>query len=102
MTMLCSDDKTIDPSFNEFICAFTIITSSPDRRGYAQATQIVLCRCRILDCLLDVLNRDQSLNAFIVIHDQKLFDAMLLQDGFRLLQRGADGDHYQRLLGHYI
>ena len=54
----------------------------------------------ILQFLLNVLDRDQALEDVLVIHDQQLFHAVLVQNLFRFLQRGAHGHGDQVVLGH--
>ncbi len=56
----------------------------------------------ILDRFLNVLDSDQSLDAFVFIDHQKFFDAVFLQYGLGLLERGADRNGDQRLLGHHF
>ena len=78
------------------------IACSPDRSAHAQAALIVLAGVGVLQLLLDVFNRDQPHQLILVIYDQQLFNAVLVQDQLRLFERGAHGHGDQVLLGHHV
>ena len=78
------------------------IAGSADGRAHAQPPLAVLGRIGILQLLLDVLYGDQSLEDELVVHHQQFFHAVFVQDGFRLLERGAHRHGDQVLLGHHF
>ena len=51
---------------------------------------VVLGGVGILQFLLNVLDGDQALQVVVIVHHQQLFDAMLVQNRFGFLERGAD------------
>src|SRR5216684_503874 len=63
------------------------IAGGADGRADAQPALLVLRGARIFAFLLNVFHGDQALEIEIAIHDQKLFDAMLLQDAFGFVER---------------
>ena len=96
------DDQTINARFYQLVGAFPEITRSTNGRRYAQAAQIILRRCRILNCFLNVFDGNQALQVFVIIDDQKFFDAMFLQNCLGLIQRRANRNGDQRLLRHNL
>ena len=62
----------------------------------------VLSGVRILQLLLNVLYRDQPLQVVLIVHHQQLLDPMLMQDLFRLLERGSHRHRDQVLLRHHL
>ena len=66
--------------------------SSPTRRrgGDAQAALLVLAGVGMLLRLLDVLDRDQADAAVVVVDDQQLLDAVLMQQPLGFLLADAD------------
>ena len=63
---------------------------------------LVLAGIGVLQLLLDVLDGDQALQLVVVVDDQQLFDAVLVQDELGLFERGADGDGDEVFLGHHV
>ena len=63
---------------------------------------IVFSRTRIFQLFLDILYGDESLEVEILINNQKLLDAVLLQNFFRLLQRSTDRNGDQVIFGHHL
>ena len=94
--------QTVDARFHQFVRTFFEIAGRADGCGYSQATQVVLGGGGVFDCLLDVFDRDQSFQMLVVIDDQKLFDAMFLQDCLCLIQGGANRHGHKRLRRHYL
>jgi len=45
-------------------------------------------------------NGDQPLEHVVFIHDGELLNAVLVEDPFRLIQRGSNGNRHQILPGH--
>ncbi len=68
----------------------------------AQAALGVLRRVGILQALLDVLDGDQPLELKLIVDDQQLLHAMLVQDGFRVVQRSSDRNGDEVFLGHHF
>ena len=77
------------------------ISRRAHRRAHAQSSVLILRRARIFQFFLDVFYRDQSLQVEVLIHNQQFFDAMLLQNAFRFVQRCADGHGHEIFLGHH-
>src|SRR5205085_3591989 len=96
------NDETINTRFDEFIGALAEISGRADGGGDAQTTEIVFRGRRVLDRFLYVFDRDETFEMFVLVYDEQLFDAMLLQDGLRLFERRADGHGDERLLGHHF
>ncbi len=71
-------------------------TAAPTRRRPCSS----LAAPGILQLLLDVLDRDQTLQLVVVIDHQQFFHPVLMQNLLGLLQRGADRNRDQILLGH--
>ena len=63
---------------------------------------LILAGVGIFQLLLDVLDGDEALELVVVVDDQELFDAVLVEDLLGLLQGGADGDGDEVLLGHHV
>src|ERR1035438_8175530 len=74
--------------------AFQEIARGPDGRADAQPSLAVLGGIRILQLLLNILDRDQALEGEVLVHHQQFLHAMLVQDGLGLLQRGAHRNRY--------
>ena len=70
------------------------------RRSHQQAAPLVGGRVGEVQLLENVLVGDQPLEVVVVVHQRQLFDAMAVQDGLGLLQRGAHGRGDQVLAGH--
>ena len=56
----------------------------------------------VLQLLLDVLDGDEALEFVLVVDDEELLDAVLMEDVLGLLQGGADGDGDEVGLGHHV
>ena len=68
----------------------------------AQAAFIVFGCAGIFEFLLDVFYGDQALQVVLVVDDEQLFDAVLVQNFFGLLERRSDRDGDQIFLGHHL
>ncbi len=95
------DGESVDAHLDQGCSALQEVAGGADGSGDAQATLIVLRGVRILQLLLDVLDGDQALELVVVIDDQELFDAVLVQDVLGLFERGADRDGDEVGLGHH-
>ena len=62
---------------------------------------LVLRRARILQFFLDVFDGDQTFQVEVLIHDQQLLDAVLLQDAFGFFQRRAHGYSHEIVFRHH-
>src|SRR6266850_4284066 len=102
MTMRSVDHQTIHARTYQFVRALAEISGGADRCCYSQTAEIVLCCGGILNRLLNVFDGNQTLQTLVDINDQKLFDAMLLQDCLRLIQGRADRNGHQWLFGHHF
>ena len=78
------------------------IRADADRRADAQPSEAVLARVRVLDHLLDVLDRDQPLQHEALVDDQKLLDLVAVQELARLFERRADRHGEQRIARHDV
>ena len=78
------------------------VSGGADGSGYAQAALLVLAGVGVLELLLDVLDGDEAFELVVVVDDEELFDAVLVEDLFGLLERGADGDGDEVVLGHHV
>ena len=94
--------QTIDARLYQLIGAFAKIAGRSDSSGDAQTSQIVFRCARILDCLLNIFDSDQSLDALVAINNQQFLYPMFLQYGFGLLECSANRNSDQRLFGHYF
>ena len=65
-----------------------------------QTSLLVLCGQRIFDVLLDILDRDQTSQIEIIIHDRQFFFSGFCQDLFCFLQRHAYLCGNQSFAGH--
>src|SRR2546428_10306123 len=102
MTMRRVDHETVNTSLDQFVGALAEVSGGANRRGHSQTTEIIFCRRRILDGLLYVLHRNETLDSLVAVNHEQLLNAMLLQDGLGLFERRADRDRYQRLTGHHF
>ena len=82
--------------------ALEVVARGADRRADAQAAELVLAGVRVLDRLLDVLDRDQPLEVAVPVDHEHLLDAVLVELGLGLLERRPLGDGDQVLLGHQL
>ncbi len=56
----------------------------------------------VFELLLDVLDGDEAFEFIGIVDDEELFDAVVVQDLFGVLEGGADGDGDEVFLGHDI
>src|SRR5207245_1940851 len=100
MTMGRIDHQAIHTRVNQFLSAFTKITSRANSGGDTKPAQVVFRRRGILDGLLNVFDGDQTFDAFVIVDDEQLFDAMFLQDCLCLLEGCAKRNIDERLHCH--
>ena len=96
------DGQQVDLGSHQFLRALQEVAGRADGRAHAQAAVIVFGRGGILQALLNVFDRDQAFEVVGVVDHQQLLDAMLMQDGLGIVQRGADRNRDQVLLGHHF
>ena len=72
------------------------------RRADAQPAAWSFAGIGILNGLLDVFDGDQPLEFEIVVDDEQLFDAMVVQQFFGCLEIDARFDRHQIILGHHL
>ena len=71
--------------------------------GAAQQTAVlVLGAVGVFACLFNILDRDQSAQHAVLVHDRQLLDPVGGQDLFGFFQRGAFGSGDQVFTGHYF
>jgi len=84
------DDEHVSARRNQRLRALKCVDSHPDCHADAQPAVGVLRRLRKLDTLLNVLDRDQSLDPPVRVDDRQLLDAVLVQPLLRLGERRSD------------
>jgi hypothetical protein len=89
-------------TFYQLLGALEEVAGRADRGPYPQPALRILGGIGVLQLLLYVLNRDQTLQEVLIVHHQQLFHAMLVKDGLCLLESGADRDRDQVVLGHHL
>ena len=96
------DDQHVDVRGDERRGAIQRVPADADRRAHPQPSERVLARVRVLDHLLDVLDRDQSLQHELVVDDQKLLDLVAVEELARLFERRADRHGEERVARHDV
>ncbi len=88
------DDDHVDARFAQRFDALQRVRAGADRRADPQRTALVFRGARKLGGLLEVLDRDHALQVEVLIDDQHLLDAMLVQQREHLVLRRvlAHGD----------
>ena len=80
------DDDDIDFRPDQFADALQIITCGADRGADTQSALVIFGGQRIFDLFGDVFDGDQALQILILVDDQQLLDAMLVQECAALLR----------------
>jgi len=83
-------------------CALQVISRRSNGSCNPQSSLLIFARVRILQFLLDVLDRDQPFQLVRIVHHQQLLYAMLMQNMLGLLQRRPYRHSDQVLLRHYV
>ena len=96
------DGQHVGAGVDKLFCALQKIARCANGPAHAQAALFIFAGVGVFQFLLDVLDRDQALEVVLIVDHEKLFDAMLMQNQFRLFKRGAHRDRDQVLLGHHV
>jgi hypothetical protein len=102
MSVSTIDGQQIALGFHHFGGTLEKVAGCADCSPYPQASLSVLGGVRVFQALLDVLYGDQAFELKMLVHHQQLFHAMLMEDGFGLVQRGADWHSDEVFLRHYL
>ena len=89
MTMGGIDGDQVDTRSNQRFDPLFPIRTDAHRGADAQPAALVFRGVGKLNLLFDVLDRDQALELKAVVNDQKFFDAVLVQQFFRLIETHA-------------
>ena len=79
------DDDEIDTGLDQLLGAGEALVADRGRRRDAQAALLVLAGTWVSDRLLDVLDGDQPDATVLVVDDEQLFDAVLVQQALGFL-----------------
>ncbi len=90
----------IDAGAHQTLDSLFPVGAHADRGADAQPAALVFARVGILNFLFDVFDRDQTFELEALVHDQKLFDAMLVQQLFCSVEIDAGLHRHQVFLGH--
>ncbi len=96
------DHERVDVRGDERLGALHRVLGGAHRGRDAKAAEFVLARGRVLDRLLNVLDRDEALEPVVLVDDEQLLDLVTVQDLAGVLERGADGDGHQVGPGHHV
>ena len=96
------DGESVDAHGDEFGGTLEEVAGCADGSGDAQAAFLVLGGVGVLQFLLDVFYGDEAFELVVVVDDEELFDAMLVEDVLGLLEGGANRDGDEVLLGHHV
>ena len=86
------DREHVDLAAHQFLRALEKVAGGADRRARAQTALFVFGGVRILELLLNVLDRDQTLQKIVIVHHEQFLHAMPVQNFFRLIERRAHGN----------
>ena len=86
----------------EFLRTVEVIASSTDSCADAQPSLCVFGCVGVFQFFLNVFYGDQAFQIVLVIDDQQFLDAMLMQNIFRIFQRGADRDGNEVVFSHHL
>ena len=100
MAMGRVDDQQIDSRINQPFGAFKSIVANTCCGGNAQTALSVLRGIRVELRFLDILDGDEANTIALSVDDEKLFDAVLMQQPFRFLLLDALLDGNQPFASH--
>ena len=91
------DDEHIGACRDQSLGALVCIDAHAHSGADSQAAVRVLRRLRELDALLNVLDRDQALDAPFGVDDRQLLDAVAMKQLLGLGERGSDRSSHEAL-----
>jgi len=95
MTVGRVQDQQVHLGFHQRLGAIGEIIRDPQGGAHSEATLIVLARIRVLNLFLNVFDSDEALQMIRLIHDQHLFNPILMQVLLRFLQGGPNRYRYE-------
>ena len=95
-------DEDISSALQKLLGTIDSIAGHADGSGHAQTAAIVLAGIGIFLNFVDVLHGDKAAQVFILINNQQLFDAVLMQMTLGFLKRNAHGHRDEILAGHHV
>ncbi len=102
MAVRSIDRHQIDSRAHQAFYTLFPIGAHADSGANAQTTALVLAGVGILNFLFDVLDRNQPLELEAVVHDQELFDAVLVQQLFCRVEIDAGFHRDEILFRHHL
>src|SRR6185503_5451885 len=90
----------VDARVDECLGARQEISGRANRGGNSQSPELILIRVRILATLVNVLDRDQSLQHAAAVDDWQLLDTVARENSLGLVERRAFTRGDQSLLRH--
>src|SRR5690606_18616797 len=94
------DDQEVDAGVDQALGTFDRLVADADRGGDPQPALPVLRGERVELRLLHVLYRDEADATALPVHDQQLFDAVLVQQPLRLILPNAFADRDEIVTRH--
>src|SRR5258705_143720 len=86
------DGEDVGFGLGHFDGAFKEIAGGADGSADGDAAVVVFCSARIFEFFLNVFYGDKAFEVEVLVNDEKFFDAVLLENFFGFVERGADGD----------
>src|SRR4029450_908352 len=94
------DDEDVCIRVRQRLRTLERIAPATDGGAYAKSTLLVLRRVRMLDLLLDVLDRDETLEPPLAVDHGQLLDLVAVKDLFSLGERRADRRSHEIARSH--
>src|SRR5687768_10814705 len=94
------DDNDIDVGADQRLTTGQRFWTNADSGGNPQTTLLVGGRVRVLNLLLDVFDGDEPLEIAVVVYDRELFDLVLVQNLFGLVEGRPNRNGDQVLASH--
>src|ERR1044071_6441320 len=94
------DDDHVDAGLHQRVDALLAVRADADGGADAEPAPFVFARVRILRLLLDVLDRDQTSELELLVDDEKLFDAVAMENLLGLVELDAGPRRDEIVLGH--
>ena len=95
------DDDHVSVASEEFLRSLEVISLGSHRRTDSQSALAVLRSVRVDPLLLNVLDCDEALQFVLIVDNQELLDSILVEELFRLFERGAHGHGDEILFCHH-